>query len=102
MDDKKFFIEKGDPNFDPERNKRVIQETIQKYEANRAQKLKDFNEQLEERTDASMWYLKHVSEKGTPVEKYFSRRELASLQGRKIIQKLQEIKGQKFYSLDSI
>lgn len=102
MDDKKFYVVTPDPGFNPDRNKKIIQDSIQKYEANRAAKMKQFGEELEERTDAAMWYLKSTSEKAKPIEQYFSRRELAALQGRKIIQKLQMIRGKKFLTLDSI
>jgi hypothetical protein len=102
MDDKKFYVAGGDPNFNGDHNKRVIAEVMRKHEETRQRKIKEFNEELAERADAAEMYLLHVSNKGTPIEKYFGRRELAHLQGKKIIQKLVEIKGKQYLKLDSI
>jgi hypothetical protein len=88
-EDYKFFKEKGDPGFSPERNKYVIEKTIAKYEANRKRKMQQFQDNLGERTEAVAMYFKHLTQgKTTPVEKYFGRRNLAYLQGQNIMHKL--------------
>lgn len=97
MEDKKFFIEKGDPGFSPIRNNMIIEEIMAKHEATRKRKMKEFEEQLDERVDAVSTYLRHVSEKGTPVERFFGPRYLAELRGEKIVQTIVREKG-KFYS----
>ena len=86
-DYRKFFVEKGEPNFSPERNQFIIDSTIKKYEATRRQKALDYREQVAERSDAVITYLRSLKS-GMTVEKYFGRRTLAYLQGRKIMAKI--------------
>lgn len=84
-----YLVEGGDPGFSPAKNKAVIDGTIEKYEARRKAKIKEYQKNVGERAEAVAFYLKHVnSGKFTPVEKYFSRRELARLRGEKILQTL--------------
>lgn len=73
-----------DQTFSEARNKAVIEDTIRRHEANVRNKQKEFDQELGERTDAAASYLKHLASKGTPIEKYFGRRELVHLQARKI------------------
>jgi hypothetical protein len=88
-DHKKFFKDRPDDGFSPERNKSVVDGTIRKYEQMRAKRKKQFDEQVRERSDAVAQYLKHlVNGKSTTVEKYFGRRELARLRGQRILQEL--------------
>lgn len=87
--DLRFFSEKGDPDFSPDHNKYVIDRSIEKYEAMRRAKQKEFDDQLGERVHAAASYLRHLNSKGTPIEKYFGKRTLAELQGKKILQTLQ-------------
>jgi len=85
-DHRKFFKEKGDIGFSPKRNKTVVDGTIKKYEAMRKQRSKQYGEQVRDRADAVATYLKHLAYgKSTTVEKYFGRKELARLQGKKIL-----------------
>lgn len=86
----KFFIAEGDPGFSPERNKAIIEGTIKKYNAYRARKGKAHEEAIRERSHAVVSYLKHIDMgKNTPVEKYFSKGELAYLRGEQIVERLQ-------------
>jgi hypothetical protein len=89
-DDKKFFVEKGDPGFSPERNKRVIEDTIKKYELQRAKKIKEFREGLAERSDALATWIGSLKgwKSGTPADRYFGRRMIAYLRGDALREKL--------------
>lgn len=86
---RKYFKANPDADFSPARNKQVIADSIKKYEANRAKRKKEFGEQVDERSDAVASYFQHLNQgKNTPLMKYFGRRELARLQGRKIYEKI--------------
>lgn len=90
LDYKKWYKETPEVGFSPNRNKAVIEESIRKAEAMRLRKGKDYIEQIRERSDAVVSYLKRVSmgmEKS--VEAYFGRSELARLRGEKIVQEMQ-------------
>lgn len=84
-----YFDHNADPLYVERHNKEVIDRTIKKYEAKRAQALKDWRDKAGERSDAVVSYLKHlVNGKSTPVEHYFGKKELARLRGDEIRQKL--------------
>jgi len=84
-----YFVEDGEEGFNPEYNKMVIERTIKKTQENRKKKHNAYIEALRERTDAVATYLKsRAAESNTPVERYFSKRELAYLRGEKIAQKI--------------
>ena len=84
-----YYVEDVDPNFNPERNKQVIKNSIKKYEAMRARKQKDYIESIRERSDAVVSYLKSKGGEGNvSVEQYFGKKELARLQGVNILNKL--------------
>lgn len=87
---KNYLVEGGEEGFSEERNKAVIEATIQKHEANRRRKLKEQNEQMAERIDAAATYLtsRHGASSGVSIEKYFGRQTLAYLQGQKILDKI--------------
>jgi len=85
-----YYVDGGEPGFSPAYNKMVIERTMRKALENRKRKQKDYIESVRERADAVATYLKsRAAEANTPVEKYFSKRELAYLRGEKIAQKLQ-------------
>ena len=83
-----FFVEKGDPDFSPERNKSIINRTIQKHELNIARKNRAYEESIRERVDAVMSYAKSPKAGLTAVVKYFGREILAHLRGQEIIKKI--------------
>jgi len=100
LDYKKWYQEKPDEGFSPERNKHVIEQSIAKSELLREMRKRDYVEQLRERSDAVVSYLKRVAggmEKD--VDQYFGRQELARLRGQKIVE---EIRGRskRLFSLD--
>lgn len=89
--DWKYVKPDPDPGFDPERNKRIIENTIKKYEATRKRKEAVFSEGLAERADAAAFYVKHLAKgKSTPAEKYFGRRQLAYLRGKYVMDRLKD------------
>jgi hypothetical protein len=84
-----YFVEDGEAGFSPEYNKMVIDRTIKKSLENRRKKRKAYVESIRERSDAVVTYLKHIDTgKSTPVERYFSREELARLRGQKILERV--------------
>lgn len=88
-DYERFYVEKGDPGFNPKRNKETIENTIKSHEANIRRKRKQFKETLSERSHAVASYLKsRAVQSGNPVEKYFSRRYLAYLQGKENLERI--------------
>jgi hypothetical protein len=86
--DYKFMNPGGvaDADFSPEHNKAVVERTIARYNALKAQKTKEYHNKLAERGDAAASYLKHIDMgKSTSVENYFGRQELARLRGQSIL-----------------
>lgn len=100
----KYFKEEGDVGFNPDHNKKVVEDSIKKYEAERARRQKDFTDQIGERAHAVTSYLMHLQRgnKSTPIEKYFSKTYLAHLRGKKIVEKMQLVKNKgSFYQPDN-
>ena len=91
--DRKFWPDKPDPGFSPDKNKFVIESTITKYEANRARKINEFKDGVAERSHAIACYLMspHGAQSSTPIQKYFGKQYLAKLQGQNIINKLRTV-----------
>jgi len=95
--DFKYMYEKpeGDIGFSPERNRQVVANVIKKTKAHEAQLKKEYMENVEERVDASVSFLKALargkynsSDPHTAAMKYFGRRELARLRGEEIRREL--------------
>lgn len=97
----RFYVAKPDADFNPDRNKAVVEASIRKYEATVARKKKEYWNMVGERADAVATYLKSTKV-GSPVEHYFGKRELARLRGQKIIQKLKMINGKRFVELEEL
>lgn len=82
----RFYKKDGDPDFSPERNKKIVEDSIKEYEFKRAMIQKQFGEHLEERTDAVAYLLKAIDNgKDTNALKYFGKKELARLRGEQIM-----------------
>lgn len=82
--DWKFVKANADPDFSPEHNKRVIEETIKKHDAKVRAIMRDHNNKVGERIEAATSYLKNL-EQGTGesnVERYFGDKILAKLQAQ--------------------
>ena len=90
--DLEFVPVDPNPNFDPEKNRKVIKETIRKNEVNMRRRLRENDEAIKERASAIAFYLKNI-ERGqgnTNVTKYFGRRYMAKLRGDEILAKLKD------------
>ena len=86
-----YLVEDGEAGFSPERNKYVIEKSIKEYEAMRKRRMKDYQDNLGERTDAVATFLtsKFAQYSAFPnIEKYFGRQYLAHLRGEQIAQQL--------------
>lgn len=85
--DFKFVPVDPDPNFDPEHNKKVIEDSIKANELLRARKKRESDEKVKERTTAISQYLSDVNRGATKsgVLDYFGRHEIARLRGEEII-----------------
>jgi hypothetical protein len=75
-----------EPNFDAERNRRIIQETIDINENQRKRREREFGSKLKARSEAVAQYVGDLADGKTSssVEKYFGQRELARLRGEEI------------------
>jgi ADP-dependent phosphofructokinase/glucokinase len=89
-EDRKFVIvDNVDPYFSPTRNNKTVEDVIKKTEIIRARRIKDYQNEIAERSNVVASYLmSRAVDSGKPIERYVSRKELARLQGRKIIEKL--------------
>lgn len=78
-----------DPDFSPARNKATIERTIKKMDQMQKKKLKDYTNQIRERSSAVASFFKHVNQgKHNNIFKYFGKRELARLRGEDIANQL--------------
>ena len=89
-EDEKFVPIAPDPDFDPEHNKRVIQNIIRKTLENKKRIEKENLEGIKERTKAIAQYISSLEQggKSSSIESYFGRRELARLRGEEILQRI--------------
>ena len=99
--DFRFVPKDAEAGFSPERNRKVIEDTIVKTDRRLAQLKKEYSEQVEERVDAVSYFLmnliKHKSYTSDPTkaaEYYFGRKELARLRGEEIAEQIRsELRG---------
>lgn len=79
-----------DANFDPEHNKKVIEDTIRKSQIIAARKKREWENKARERTAAVAQYVKAIDTGNTEksVLDYFGRKELARLRGEEIMQSI--------------
>ena len=91
-DEKWMHVLPEDPNFDPERNKEIIEKTIRETEANMRLKEREHDEGIRERASATARYIQSLQQGrgNASVEKYFGRRYLARLRGEDIVKRLKE------------
>jgi len=90
--DYKFVPANPDPDFSPEHNAQVIENSIKKYEAMRRKKLKEHNDTLVERAEAIGSYFKSLNMGGkeSDINKYFGNKQMAYLKGQKILNEFKE------------
>lgn len=90
-DMKRFWRDRPDPGFSVKHNEEVVARSIARAEALRAQKIKEKMEGLRERTSALASYIKYLDKGGgKDAEGYFGRKNLAELQGKKVMTILQK------------
>ncbi|MEK9207285.1 MAG: hypothetical protein AAB922_02305 [Patescibacteria group bacterium] len=79
-----------DPNFDPEHNRRVIDEVVRKNRLVAKRKERESQEGTKERVNAITTYLKSLSSGRTKsdVVRYFGKQEIARLRGTEILNRL--------------
>lgn len=79
-----------DPDFDPEHNMRVIEETIRENDLLAAQKKRESHEGARERSEVLARYYKSLADGKTSSTflKYMGNHELARLRGKEILNKL--------------
>lgn len=80
-DDFHLVVDNPTGNFSPERNKFIVEETIRKTNENIKRINAEWQDSMKERNYAVASYLTHLNNKGTSVEKYFSKQYLAYLRG---------------------
>ena len=95
QDYQRFYLNKPDPGFSPEKNKYIVDQAIAKHEKRILEKRKAYRETVHERAEAITDYLfwKNANPGRavtTDIEKYFGKKNLARLRGEKIIQTLQK------------
>ena len=76
-----------DPNFSPEKNRAIVEKTIQQYEANLKRKMDEKVDNYGERADAVVTYLRALNRgygAHSDLERYFGRQMMAHLRGQQI------------------
>lgn len=92
-DMKRFWKDRPDPDFDAKHNEEVVARSIKHAEEHRAAMLKAQNEGLGDRVNALSSFIKYKVNGGSKdADGYFGRREMARLQGKKVMTILQERK----------
>ena len=96
-DYRRFYVTDPDSGFSPERNKAIVEGTIKKVLQNHIDRRKDFNEQLYERSDAVMSYIKRLVQdhKEYDVETYLGKKYLSELRGQRKLAKIRGLAQQK-------
>ena len=81
-----------DPNFDPERNKRVIEKTIRDTEANIRAKGREHKDAYRERANAMLRYLQNIKQGPgeTNIERYFGKKHLNYLKGKEVADRVRD------------
>lgn len=85
--DWKFVGVEPDPDFDPEHNKRVMEEVLRKNAVLFARKERERKLRTQERASAIASYVKNTKDNTTP-EEYFGKKHLTYLRGQQIVEKL--------------
>ena len=88
--DVKYAPVDADVSFDPEHNKRVIQNVIRKTLENKRRIERENKEGIKERTAAIAQYVESTEQggKSSSVEAYFGRKELARLRGEEVLSRI--------------
>lgn len=103
-DMKRFWKERPDPDFSEAHNEDVIARSIARAVKHREEMRKLQTEGIRERANALASFIKYQDHGGVKnAETYFGRKEMARLQGKKVIQMLQKAKenGQPYWKVVS-
>ena len=88
-DYEKFYVLDPEPDFSPEHNKRVIENSIKRYDQKRKQAMDTFREGVGERSDMVASYLKSGAvDSNKPIDKYLGKTIMARLHGEEILDRL--------------
>lgn len=88
-DYEKFYVLDPEANFSPDHNKRVIENSIKRYELKRQQEMDTFRQGIGERSDMVATYLKsNAAQSNKPIDKYLGKTIMAQLRGEQIIDRL--------------
>jgi len=101
----RFWRERPDPDFNAKRNEEVIERSINRAIELRKKQILGKHEGLRERAVALASFIKYLDRGGSKsVDGYFGRKELARLQGKKVMQILKERKanGQQLWEVINI
>lgn len=81
--DWKFVKSEPDPDFNEERNRRIIEDSIAETERIQAKKREEFGEQLKERADAVARFIQSVKSgaNSSDIQGYFGKKMLEHLSG---------------------
>jgi hypothetical protein len=102
--DKKFYMINPDPGFSPERNRAIINGTIEKNNLKRKKKIDHYVDTVRERSEAVTSYLfsSKGAQGGHTVDKYFGKQVLAYLRGQKIVEEMAYLEEQQIKRLKEI
>lgn len=103
-DQQVWLAPEGDATFSPAHNRAVVDRTIMKYEAMVESRKRAYTEQVAERSDAIVSYLRsNAANAGKPIEQYISEKELARLRGERRVEKIKTLmNGQKYIEFEEI
>lgn len=100
-DYEKFYVLNPEPYFSPEHNKKVIENSIKKYEAKQEAVVAKFREGVGERSDMVASYLKsNAVDSNKPIDKYLGKKIMAQLHGQEIIDRLKMLSNPSFSMAD--
>lgn len=90
--DLKYVSVNPDPNFDPEHNRRVIEQTIKDNEKLVKARNSEALGKTQERNNAVATYLRSISQGGktTDHQKFFGRKYLAYLRGKEVMETIKQ------------
>jgi hypothetical protein len=93
--DWKFVKVEPDPNFNPERNRRVIQEVIDETDRIARERKREFQKEVGERSDAIANYISNLEMGGASEDlaKYFGKKYFDYLRGKHLTDKKQSEDG---------
>lgn len=92
-EDYKYFVEKPDPSFSPERNQKIFDETVRSATEYHNKIGRKISETLGIRTDIMAYYGDYVFNRGgsKTIDQYLGRNLVREMIGEKILEKVRAI-----------